>query len=333
MPQSLPLSLLTTYQDLLDRHRFRPRPDPEGSILLVGSNGLKYWVARQRIGDRVVEKRIGPDNDENRAISAKLKSANDSLAGWRRDTGTLVAQLRAAGAPTPSPGTGKLINAMERVGFFRSGGVLAGTHAFGLYELELGVRLEQLLAMTEDVDVVADRSVHLFANQGISLVQSLNGLGLQPVQSPMSAHPVRWRTEDGILLDVLSPRGRGGQDAVHLKGLGVWGQALPFIEFALKDPIDAVLLYREGILVRVPAPWRYAVHKLIVASLRTGIHAAKSTKDRAQAAVLIEAMHESRPHELGEAYRQALATGPAWSRAISASLEHQPKVKAWLDSL
>ena len=164
-----------------------------------------------------------------------------------------MAQLPCrAPAHTPTTGTGKLILALERADLFRQGGVLAGTHAFGIYALELGVRLEHALAQTEDVDVAADRGVDVIAGERMSLTSSLDGIGLRPVAGPMETHPVRWETQDGIVLDILTPRRRGGQSAVLHRGLGVWAQALPFLEYGLKDPIDAVVLYREGVLVRVP---------------------------------------------------------------------------------
>ncbi|MEE4210723.1 MAG: hypothetical protein V2I43_15840, partial [Parvularcula sp.] len=62
MSETIPLSLQTTYRDLIDRHARRPSPEVEGSILRVTNKGGGYWVARRRIGDAVVERRIGPDN-------------------------------------------------------------------------------------------------------------------------------------------------------------------------------------------------------------------------------------------------------------------------------
>lgn len=326
MSETYPLALQTTYRDLLDRHLRRPRPEVEGSVLEVTNSGKRYWVARRRIGASVAEHRIGPDNAETRARAAALKQQNADLGEWRRETGRLVAQLRSSGMPTPTIGTGKLINALGRAGFFDRGGVLAGTHAFGLYALELGVRLEATLAQTEDVDVAADRHVDVVADDRTSLSRSLLSLGLAQVSGPLEAHPVRWETDDRVLLDVLTPLRRSGAGAVFHDGLGVWAQALPFLEFSLQETIQAVALYREGILVRVPAPERYAIHKLIVASARQGSHRAKSGKDLMQAAVLIEALAEARPYELAAAYKDAMARGPRWRSSVAQSLSRRPDI-------
>ena len=65
-------------------------------------------------------------------------------------------------------------------------------------------------------------------------------------------------------------------------------------------------------LVQVPRPERYAVHKLIVADRRTtGVDRLKSIKDREQAAFLIEALAQDRPDELKEAFAEARAAAEA----------------------
>ena len=333
MTTSIPLSLQTTYRDLLERQARRPSPEIEGSVASVANKNCRYWVIRRRIGARVVEKRIGPDNAENRKRAEELRRQNDALQEWKRTSGRLVSQLRAAGMPTPTPGTGKLINALARVGLFRSGGVLAGTHAYGLYALELGIYAKDHLAMTDDVDVAAAKSVRIFTGDAGSLVASLEGVGLRPVAGPGEENPVRWETDDGIVLDILTPKRRGGEAVVRHDGLGIWAQALSYLDFSLENPIDAVALYREGIPVRVPAPERFAVHKLLVAAARRGTYRAKSEKDLAQAEWLITSLAESRPYELADAIDAARDRGPKWRRALDDSLARRPEMRDMLTHL
>lgn len=333
MPNQYPLALQTAYRDLLDRLQRRPEPELSGSVLLAGTGSQKYWVVRRRVGPNVVEQRIGPDTDENRVRAEAIKAQNVALKAWNGETGQIVAQLRAAGLPTPTTGTGKLINALSRSGFFRDGGILAGTNAFALYALELGAPLDDMLIRTEDVDIAADRSVRIIAGENASLTVSLEGIGLNPIAGPLEDHPVRWQTDDGIVLDILAPRRRNGESTVLLKGLGIWAQALPFLEFCLKDPIHAVALYREGIPVRIPAPERFAVHKLIVASVRTGTHRAKSEKDLMQAGSLIQTLVEARPYELQFALEEAQQREPKWRSAIDMSLKRRPEIAELLAEL
>ena len=123
-------------------------------------------------------------------------------------------------------------------------------------------------------------------------------------------------------------RRRGGASTVRHDGLGLWAQAVAFLDFSLVDPIDAVVLYREGIPVRIPSPERFAVHKLIVASARKGTHRAKSEKDLAQAAWLIATLAEARPFELAEALGDARSRGPKWRSAIDTALARRPDPRA-----
>ncbi|MBO9422695.1 hypothetical protein J7481_24530 [Labrenzia sp. R4_2] len=86
-------------------------------------------------------------------------------------------------------------------------------------------------------------------------------------------------------------------------------------------------------LVQIPRPAHFAVHKLIVADGRQGgPDPLKAHKDRAQAAFLIEALSETRPEDLIEAYKTALDSGPAWRKRILASLQRMPATAELLQS-
>lgn len=333
MYTSLPLAIQTTYQDLLDRHRRKPAVSIDGSLIKETRAGQHYWVARQRIGDRVHAAQIGPNNPDVRRRVETAKVEQERLETWRTESSALVAQLRAAGANTLDMKTGRIIAALTRVGFFAAGGILAGTHAFALYEMELGVRFSGLAMRTEDVDLLADKSIKLVANGVGGLPGLLDDLGLEPVIAIGDAHPHRWTSGDGTPIDILTPRRRGGQSLVELKGLGIYAQALPYLEFAVGETIDAVGLYREGSLVRIPSPQRFAIHKLIVAAERQGSFRAKSAKDIEQAGMLVDILAEQRPFELRSAYNLALTSGPKWRKAIAQTLNKAPAIAETLAQL
>jgi hypothetical protein len=111
-----------------------------------------------------------------------------------------------------------------------------------------------------------------------------------------------------------------------LEPLGVYAQALPFLNFLIADPIPAVALYRSGVLVQIPRPERYAVHKLIVAARRHASSALKAKKDLAQAEILFEVLSEDRPAELSNALTTALTKGPKWREAIATSLSKSARL-------
>lgn len=119
-----------------------------------------------------------------------------------------------------------------------------------------------------------------------------------------------------------------------MPALGVNAQALNYLNFLIAEPIPAVALYRSGVLVQIPRPERFAIHKLIVADRRkAGPDQAKARKDRGQAAFLIRILSEDRPDDLREAYQDALSRGPRWRARIEASLKRLPETEATLRAL
>ena len=60
----------------------------------------------------------------------------------------------------------------------------------------------------------------------------------------------------------------GNESVRELPALGVCAQALNYLNFLIAEPIFAAAIYRSGILIQVPRPERFAVHKLIVADRR-----------------------------------------------------------------
>jgi hypothetical protein len=96
--------------------------------------------------------------------------------------------------------------------------------------------------------------------------------------------------------------------------------ALSFQELPVEDTMDSVALYGSGVLVRVPSPLKFAVHKLIVAQQRRQAQTAKKQKDLSQAQELIDIYLETDEDALLDALDDARERGRAWRSAINASL-------------
>ena len=128
---------------------------------------------------------------------------------------------------------------------------------------------------------------------------------------------------------LVPPRGRHPRPACPWRR----AQSLHFLNYLIAEPIKAAALYRSGVLVQIPRPEAYAIHKLIVANRRPVPTSSKSRKDRAQAALLIEALAEDRPDELREAYEDAMERGPQWRAHIGATLKRMPETAAKLAAL
>ncbi len=326
------------YHDLLRILKDDVIGDLIGTPVRFIRNGRTYWYDNYRIGNTLHKRYIGEDSAE---LAARLAQQATLMAAAkdRADRRTrLVRILRAEGYSPVDQLSGSIYFAMARAGVFRLGGTLVGTHAFRHYEGELGIRMEfQDLAQTGDIDIAQFERLSLALDDRVegSLNETFKTLQFDPVPSLQGQAVWRWRqTKSENLIEFLTPSFRPEEDIRGLPALGVSAQSLHFLNYLIADPIKAAALYRSGVLVQIPRPERYAVHKLIVADRRQGgTDALKSVKDRAQAAFLIRALAEDRPDELAEAYADALSRGPHWQGHIARSLKRMPDTAALLAAL
>ncbi|WP_333818239.1 nucleotidyltransferase family protein [Tabrizicola sp.] len=300
--------------------------------------GRRYWYDTYRVGDQVKKAYIGEDTPEMAArIENHIRLAQD--AKLRAESRTrLVRILRAEGFLPVDGASGRLYSTLARTGVFRLGGTVVGTHAFRHYEGELGIRLAQdEVAQTNDLDIAQFERLSLALGDHVEepLANTFAELEFAPVPSLSGSAVWKWRqTQTDTYVEFLTPSFRPEEDIRDLPALGVSAQSLHFLNYLIAEPIKAAALYRSGVLIQVPRPERYAVHKLIIADRRrTGPDQLKSRKDRAQAALLIEALAEDRPDELREAYEDAMERGPQWRAHIGTTLKRMPETAAKLAAL
>lgn len=325
------------YHDLLRLLQDEAASEIIGRPHKLMRNGRAYWYDAFRTGTTVQNRYLGEDSPEMAARIAR----HHELAVLARDRAAerqrLIRLLRGEGLPTADRETGSLLSAMERSGVFRLGGTIVGTQAFRLYEAELGLRLAQSdLAQTGDADIAAFERLSFALQDRIDpdMAQVLLPLDFQPVPSLKRASVWRWKhSRSGQLVEFLTPSFREQEDIRDLPALGVSAQSLHFLNFLIAEPIKAAVLYRSGILVQIPRPEAFAIHKLIVADRRSGPDRLKAAKDRLQARLLIEVLAQDRPAELKEAHADALSRGPKWQGHIAASLARMPESAALIAAL
>ncbi len=261
------------------------------------------------LGSDVRKRYIGEDTPEMADRIARLQDLKQAGQARAADRTRLIRVLRAEGAQTVDPATGSLLPALAQTGTFRLGGTIVGTNAFRLYESELGIRVRSAEIMqTGDLDIAQFDRLSLALGDPVEtqLNESFKTLDFAPIPSMNHGSVWRWRqTKSNTLVEFLTPSFRPDEDIRDLPALGVAAQSLHFLNYLIAQPIKAAALYRSGVLVHIPRPEAYAVHKLIVANRRAGPDQLKFRKDRAQAALFIEALSQDRPDELREAYEGA----------------------------
>ncbi|MEW9807253.1 GSU2403 family nucleotidyltransferase fold protein [Mesorhizobium sp. ZMM04-5] len=234
--------------------------------------------------------------------------------------------------------TGSLVGALAKAGVFRLGGVLVGTNAFRMYEGELGIRLGlDQTAMTNDVDIASFEKLSLALGETVlpSMEEVFGDFEFSPVASPNKGKVWRWRqSKSQTLVEFLTPSFSEDEELRELVAFGVSAQSLHFLNYLIAEPIAAAGVYRDGILVHIPRPEKFAIHKLIVADRRIdGPDSIKARKDLVQAELLLAVLAEDRPTDLLEAYEDALSRGSKWEERLKRSLKRSPKAANLLDAI
>lgn len=298
-------------------------------------NGRTYWYDRYRIGTDIRERYLGEDSQALRERMEKHKSLQEQSRERRKERARLVRLLRSERFLGMDGATGSLVMAFANAGVFRLAGVLVGTHAFRCYEGELGLRLSlDQLATTNDIDIASFEKLSLALGETImpSVEEVLSDFDFAAVPSLDAGKVWRWRqSRSQTLVEFLTPSFNDREELRELAALGVSAQSLHFLNFVTSEPIHAAAVYREGVLVRIPRPERFAIHKLIVSDRRQdGPESLKARKDLMQAELLMAVLAEDRPGDLADAYEDAIARGPRWCERIERALGRSPQAAALL---
>jgi len=135
---------------------------------------------------------------------------------------------------------------------------------------------------------------------------------------------VAYSTED---VDIaLVPASNDTYPTIPVPELQAHAKGLPYLAYLLGASQEVPILSPHGaVMVRVPVPERYAVHKLIVSQLRAKT-SGKPEKDLRQAATLIEALVERFPGAIEDALAAVPKTAARQIKhAVTALERHLPE--------
>jgi hypothetical protein len=274
-------------------------------------------------------------------LASSQNEASDSVViDWEqrieeaRQLQTSVRLLVREGYSTLSPKHLAAIMPLANHGVFKAGGVLIGTRAFEVIVNRLGVRAAPFA--TEDVDVARPGKLALERVPKGGLLEMLRESGIDFIDVPALRHksPSTSFKEKGrsrFTFDLLVPTSGDEIETRPVPELGAHATALPYLRYLLSETQMGAALSTHGVAaVRVPVPERFALHKLIVACLRTG-RTEKSLKDRRQASILIAALGEHFPGALEAAYVKLPASSRTYVRKSSEAIRHalEPHPRSW----
>lgn len=310
-------STLTLYAELLDQCLAAEHETSTGSYVSKTINGATYWYLQQSFGaGRKQQTYVGRETPE---LLSRIEERRGARSDEKRRR-ELVEMLAAGGATRETGAVAQVLRTLADAGVFRTGGTLIGTLAFGCYANMLGVRFEQQSLRTADIDIAHDPAIALAVEReaGVDLPDRLRKAeprffavpGLDP-REPSTSMKVRGRD---LRIDFVTTARRNASQPVPIPRLGIAAAPLRGIDYLIGETTRAVVVAGSGILVNVPTPGRFALHKLWLSRERDISQQAKAKKDVRQAQQLIAVLEEDRPDELTrawsalEAHRRMLRT-------------------------
>lgn len=339
----LSTSAQTAYAQLFDvalgAELTRSVANLRGSFASKMVKGRKYWYFQHTdISGRLQQIYVGPDTPRVRAL-IRQHGKNKTSAAIQ----PLANAARALGCETVLLAHFRVIRRLADYGFFNAGGVLIGTHAFLAFGNMLGVHWGDP-SRTQDVDFAhagKQMAIALPSNLQINAHAAIESMqaGFLPVTSIAGRAGASYvnASDRDLQLDFLTPLHREGTEAYVHPQLKVTLQPLRFMEYLLENVQQSALFCAEGaVIVNVPDPARYALHKLLVFAERDASRRVKANKDLRQCAALLSYYRASSEWAVDEAWQDLIKRGPGWreramrGREALAKLAPDLEVAKWL---
>jgi hypothetical protein len=301
----LPESTRLLYTELLSQCLHGAAPSGRGlSFVNKTIKDARHWYLQLTVGSQKTQHYLGPDSTELQRLIKKEQTLWKTAAPDRRVREQLVAMLVAGGAQTVGAAEARLFELLERVGVFLVGGVLVGSHAFAVYGNMLGVSWPSEATRTHDIDIASGNHITVgLRNKPVDLRQALltAEMGFVEVpaldrKSPSTSFRIQGKQ---LSVDILTPLiGKPQSKPILISTFNTYAEPLRFLDYLLEDIQPAVIVARAGILVNVPAPARYALHKLMTAIRRPAALQTKNLKDSAQSERLLRVLLDDRPGDV-----------------------------------
>jgi hypothetical protein len=281
-----------------------------GTLKQRTQSGKRYWMREYiRVDGSKVDEYLGPETSLDPARIAELR-AEIELA---RSLASGSAQLRLLGYQRIERKPAAVLEVFFNRGLIQAGLTLVGSHAYGALLNELGVLAPAY--RTQDIDLARSEPLAIALPDGLTFEQLLKETGLEfiPVPGMPSHRPsasFKLPGAEALAVDLLVPGDRVGT-VVPVKELRAHAQAVPFLDFLIREPLESVILSPNQVIpAKLPSPERFILHKLLSSQSRT-THRDKAGKDLEQAATLAAVVEEEMPGRLNEVFRRMPAAAKA----------------------
>ena len=326
LPHRLPTPVQGVYSELVQRLQHDldtppPLPQPRKVPVRKVINGRTYWYWQWRESGKQVQKYIGKDTDP--VTQTALAAAVEQAPPPADAKANLCELLRGLFGQAVTGPMARVLKELGADGLARTNALVVGTYAFIAYQGSFAIKWPQF-AMTEDIDLAAWPLPSAFS---LNLYESLQRttLGFEPARRlDTAAPPVMYVVPNThYRVDVLTPMvGRPHHDPIQIPSIRAHAEPLRYLDFLIDEPTLAAFPIGSGVLVRIPAPGRYAFHKLLIAPRRPTLD--KRQKDVAQARTLLALLVMDDPAEVQSAWKALSRKPKSWAAAVTLQMQGFP---------
>ena len=301
----------TLYAELLEQCLMANYSKTGITPLRIMVKGSEHWYLEFVLGKSRRRQYIGPDNEENRAWVERFKQSKAQDKDQLKSRQRLVSMLIAAGYQAVTGREFRVFEALGQAGVFLAGGVVVGSHAFNMIGNSIGVRWDTQLTRTQDIDIADDFRIHVglphhdpdIQKALLAADETFKPIPALSHKSSSTSFSIRGAE---LRVDILTPMiGKTSSKPIALKSIKAMAEPVRFLEYLLIDTQPAVLIAGSGVLVNIPNPARYALHKLVLSQRRTSAFQAKAKKDILQAKVIMDWLQANRPGDIDLAMEAA----------------------------
>jgi hypothetical protein len=304
----------------------------KGSFSIKEVKGDEYVYFRvYNPGGQLDEIYVGKRNEQTERLMRDHSSGKSEVVEMGEKLRRLSSQIMAGAKMTTDKAMIRVIRSLADTGVFRNGGVLVGTHAFQAAGLMLGVCWSAETTRTTDVDLAVERKVAVaipIVDADIPAVLDSLQMGFYPVprlnhKEPSTNFAIR---KSQLRLDVLTSKTEESNAPVFIKRFNCAAEPLSYLSYLMESPVPSVLLDTIPVLVNIPQPVRYALHKLIVSQVRDVSADAKRPKDLYQSHQILSVLQETRPFDIQPAWQNLIGRGPKWIQYAKVGLAAMEKL-------
>ena len=330
--EKLPLETQTLYAELLEQLEILEAHRSIGSLSgCFTTKEIKgedyYYFQYSGPGGQSKQIYIGKKTPTLEKVADRFLKEREEIKTDKGSLQRLCAQLRAGGSFVMDAASARVLKGFAESGVFHLNGVLVGTHAFTTLGSLLGVRWEHAGIRTQDIDIAGHPILHIALPQmKANIPQILESLemGFLPVppmnpKNPSTSFKVRGSP---LRVDIFTPSFKEEETKpIPIKRFNVAAQPMPFLDNLMEKTERAAVIDGGGILVNVPNPAFFAMHKLIVMKERSAAFHSKVEKDLLQASQLFSILSEERAGDLLLAWEALEKRGKGWVQKVKAGFQ------------